>query len=153
MSKAKKRPLSVKTEIEEPTLADHLIRILGENQFYVLVSTATIPGLEHVLVDNMERYAQASVAMQRVLDSYRSLTDEQRAHIEALHSEYEGASLVAMRLSYQRLLAQLQESLTIQQPRRRKMFDMVAADAAAFVRVASLGLIKERGAKQLSNGE
>ncbi len=155
MSKAKKRT-TISTEInleDTPTLAEHLIRILGENEFYRLVALSTVPGLEQVLVENIKRYASASMATQQVIDAYPTLTDEQQEHINALHSEYEGASLIALQLNYKRLLEQLEEAMTIKQPRTRSMLEVFGKDAQAFVRVVSFGRIGKGDAKQLGKGE
>jgi hypothetical protein len=155
MSKGKKRePATPAINLDDtPTLAEHLIRILGENEFYRLVALSTVPGLEQVLVGTMKRYASASKAMQRVLAAYPTLDEEQREHIRDLHSEYEGASLIALRLSYRRLLEQLEEAMTIKQPRTRTMLEVFGEDAHAFVRVISFGRIGKGEAKMLGKGE
>ncbi len=131
-------------ESAEPitALSEHLCRIQDEIAFYRRVSLDTIPALEAVLIATMAHYARASTAMHEVLESFDSLSPEQREHILSLHGEYEDASSIAMRLSFQRLLEQHTEALALKQPGSPNLLQMFAADADAFVR-ATARIIKE----------
>ncbi|MGI8509030.1 MAG: hypothetical protein ACR2MQ_06865 [Gemmatimonadaceae bacterium] len=98
--------------VDQP-FADRLIHVLGENRFYALVAMGTVAELEDVLLDTTRHYAHAVDAVNRVAEGHADLSHAQLREIDILREEFAGASSLALRMTYQRLLEQLEEALAV----------------------------------------